>query len=108
MARRARPLHDFRGANRGLAASGEPARAGSGQGSGVMSVNGSDSAAQGGRITQNAALHEVRRELVHGVGRPRRQLEAWALRTAPWRSYATAHLWRSVPPPGGRPVRSRP
>jgi AraC family transcriptional regulator of adaptative response / DNA-3-methyladenine glycosylase II len=35
-------------------------------------------------------------------GEPR-QLEAWAVRTAPWRSYATAHLWRAVPPrPAGR------
>jgi AraC family transcriptional regulator of adaptative response / DNA-3-methyladenine glycosylase II len=25
-------------------------------------------------------------------------LVAWAARTAPWRSYLTAHLWRSVPP----------
>ena len=27
-----------------------------------------------------------------------RELEAWAARTAPWRSYLTAHLWRAVPP----------
>lgn len=25
-------------------------------------------------------------------------LAAWAARTAPWRSYLTAHLWRAVPP----------
>ncbi|KQZ83027.1 DNA-3-methyladenine glycosylase [Microbacterium sp. Root166] len=25
-------------------------------------------------------------------------LTAWAARTAPWRSYLTAHLWRAVPP----------
>ena len=25
-------------------------------------------------------------------------LDAWAARTAPWRSYLTAHLWRAVPP----------
>jgi AraC family transcriptional regulator of adaptative response / DNA-3-methyladenine glycosylase II len=31
-------------------------------------------------------------------------LAAWAARTAPWRSYLTAHLWRSVPPrPRNRP-----
>lgn len=29
----------------------------------------------------------------------------WAARTAPWRSYLTAHLWRAVPP---RPVRAAP
>jgi AraC family transcriptional regulator of adaptative response / DNA-3-methyladenine glycosylase II len=27
-----------------------------------------------------------------------RPLTAWAARTAPWRSYLTAHLWRAVPP----------
>lgn len=27
-------------------------------------------------------------------------LTAWAARTAPWRSYLTAHLWRAVPPRG--------
>ncbi|MFV0375578.1 DNA-3-methyladenine glycosylase 2 family protein [Microbacterium sp.] len=27
-----------------------------------------------------------------------RELTAWAARTAPWRSYLTAHLWRAVPP----------
>jgi len=26
-----------------------------------------------------------------------RALETWAVRTAPWRSYLTAHLWRAVP-----------
>jgi AraC family transcriptional regulator of adaptative response / DNA-3-methyladenine glycosylase II len=32
-----------------------------------------------------------------------RPLTEWASRTAPWRSYLTAHLWRAVPP---RPPRS--
>lgn len=32
-----------------------------------------------------------------------RALEQWAARTAPWRSYLTAHLWRAVPP---RPTRA--
>ncbi|WP_426326199.1 Ada metal-binding domain-containing protein [Microbacterium sp. E-13] len=27
-----------------------------------------------------------------------RALDTWAARTAPWRSYLTAHLWRAVPP----------
>jgi AraC family transcriptional regulator of adaptative response / DNA-3-methyladenine glycosylase II len=27
-----------------------------------------------------------------------RPLDDWAARTAPWRSYLTAHLWRAVPP----------
>jgi AraC family transcriptional regulator of adaptative response / DNA-3-methyladenine glycosylase II len=27
-----------------------------------------------------------------------RALAEWAVRTAPWRSYLTAHLWRAVPP----------
>jgi len=27
-----------------------------------------------------------------------RALDEWAARTAPWRSYLTAHLWRAVPP----------
>ncbi|MHC2999602.1 AlkA N-terminal domain-containing protein [Microbacterium sp. HJ5] len=31
-------------------------------------------------------------------------LTAWAARTAPWRSYLTAHLWRAVPP---KPPRAR-
>jgi AraC family transcriptional regulator of adaptative response / DNA-3-methyladenine glycosylase II len=35
-------------------------------------------------------------------GEPR-PLEAWAARTAPWRSYLTAHLWRAVPPRAARP-----
>ena len=26
-----------------------------------------------------------------------RELDDWAMRTAPWRSYLTAHLWRAVP-----------
>jgi AraC family transcriptional regulator of adaptative response / DNA-3-methyladenine glycosylase II len=29
-------------------------------------------------------------------------LDAWAVRTAPWRSYLTAHLWRAAP--ARRPV----
>lgn len=29
-----------------------------------------------------------------------RALTGWAARTAPWRSYLTAHLWRAVPPKG--------
>lgn len=33
-----------------------------------------------------------------------RALTDWAARTAPWRSYLTAHLWRSVPP---KPAASR-
>lgn len=38
-----------------------------------------------------------------------RPLTDWAARTAPWRSYLTAHLWRAVPPrpaPVGRRRRS--
>lgn len=31
-----------------------------------------------------------------------RALDAWAARTAPWRSYLTAHLWRAVPPRAAR------
>lgn len=33
-----------------------------------------------------------------GIPGDLRGFEAWAARTAPWRSYATAHLWRAVPP----------
>jgi AraC family transcriptional regulator of adaptative response / DNA-3-methyladenine glycosylase II len=33
-----------------------------------------------------------------GLAADARTLEAWAARTAPWRSYLTAHLWRAVPP----------
>ncbi len=33
-----------------------------------------------------------------GLPAEARPLEAWAARTAPWRSYLTAHLWRAVPP----------
>ena len=33
-----------------------------------------------------------------GIPGDPRGFEAWAARTAPWRSYATAHLWRAVPP----------
>jgi AraC family transcriptional regulator of adaptative response / DNA-3-methyladenine glycosylase II len=36
-------------------------------------------------------------------GEPR-PLAAWAERTAPWRSYLTAHLWRAAPI---RPPRTR-
>ena len=39
-------------------------------------------------------------------------LTEWAARTAPWRSYLTAHLWRAVPPRrapnSGSPVTRRP
>ncbi|MET0296716.1 MAG: DNA-3-methyladenine glycosylase, partial [Microbacterium sp.] len=30
-------------------------------------------------------------------------LTAWTARTAPWRSYLTAHLWAAVPP---KPIRT--
>lgn len=33
-----------------------------------------------------------------GLPAEARALEQWAARTAPWRSYLTAHLWRAVPP----------
>jgi len=33
-----------------------------------------------------------------GLPSDARALDAWAARTAPWRSYLTAHLWRNVPP----------
>lgn len=33
-----------------------------------------------------------------GIPADPRGLEQWAARTAPWRSYLTAHLWRAVPP----------
>ena len=43
-----------------------------------------------------------------GLPAEARPLDAWAARTAPWRSYLTAHLWRasapsaaSAPPAGG-------
>ena len=36
-----------------------------------------------------------------GLPAEARALEQWAARTAPWRSYLTAHLWRAVPPRGG-------
>ena len=32
-----------------------------------------------------------------GLPAEARALEQWAVRTAPWRSYLTAHLWRAVP-----------
>jgi AraC family transcriptional regulator, regulatory protein of adaptative response / DNA-3-methyladenine glycosylase II len=35
-------------------------------------------------------------------------LTAWAARTAPWRSYLTAHLWRAVPPRAARTPRKDP
>ncbi len=38
-----------------------------------------------------------------GLPAEARALEQWAVRTAPWRSYLTAHLWRAVPP---RPPRA--
>lgn len=37
-----------------------------------------------------------------GIPADPRGLEQWAARTAPWRSYLTAHLWRAVPPRGPR------
>jgi len=37
-----------------------------------------------------------------GVPSEARDLVAWSARTAPWRSYLTAHLWRAVPPRGIR------
>lgn len=33
-----------------------------------------------------------------GIPSDPRGFAAWAVRTAPWRSYLTAHLWRAVPP----------
>jgi AraC family transcriptional regulator of adaptative response / DNA-3-methyladenine glycosylase II len=36
-----------------------------------------------------------------------RPLTDWAARTAPWRSYLTAHLWRAVPPRPARVGRRR-
>lgn len=39
-----------------------------------------------------------------GIPSDPKSLTAWAARTAPWRSYFTAHLWRAVPP---RPPRAR-
>ena len=33
-----------------------------------------------------------------GIPSDPRGFAAWATRTAPWRSYLTAHLWRAVPP----------
>lgn len=39
-----------------------------------------------------------------GIPSDPKALTAWAARTAPWRSYFTAHLWRAVPP---RPPRAR-
>ncbi|WP_292865500.1 Ada metal-binding domain-containing protein [Microbacterium sp.] len=37
-----------------------------------------------------------------GIPADPRGFEQWATRTAPWRSYLTAHLWRAVPPAGRR------
>ncbi|MCW3492233.1 AlkA N-terminal domain-containing protein [Microbacterium sp. SSM24] len=39
-----------------------------------------------------------------GIPSEPRALTDWAARTAPWRSYFTAHLWRAVPP---KPPRAR-
>ncbi|WP_169580862.1 MULTISPECIES: AlkA N-terminal domain-containing protein [Microbacterium] len=39
-----------------------------------------------------------------GIPSDPKALTAWAARTAPWRSYFTAHLWRAVPP---KPPRAR-
>lgn len=33
-----------------------------------------------------------------GIPAAPKELAAWAARTAPWRSYLTAHLWRAAPP----------
>jgi AraC family transcriptional regulator of adaptative response / DNA-3-methyladenine glycosylase II len=45
-----------------------------------------------------------------GLPAEARALDDWAARTAPWRSYLTAHLWRAVPPkaPAKRRVSLRP
>ncbi|MDR7112345.1 AraC family transcriptional regulator of adaptative response / DNA-3-methyladenine glycosylase II [Microbacterium trichothecenolyticum] len=40
-----------------------------------------------------------------GLPAEARALDAWAARTAPWRSYLTAHLWRAVPPKPAAPRR---
>ncbi|MEV4687504.1 DNA-3-methyladenine glycosylase 2 family protein [Microbacterium sp. LWH3-1.2] len=40
-----------------------------------------------------------------GLPAEARALDAWAARTAPWRSYLTAHLWRAVPPRPAAPRR---
>lgn len=40
-----------------------------------------------------------------GLPSEARTLDAWAARTAPWRSYLTAHLWRAVPPKPAAPRR---
>ncbi|MDR7185156.1 AraC family transcriptional regulator of adaptative response / DNA-3-methyladenine glycosylase II [Microbacterium trichothecenolyticum] len=40
-----------------------------------------------------------------GLPAEARTLDAWAARTAPWRSYLTAHLWRAVPPKPAAPRR---
>ncbi|MFF2487468.1 DNA-3-methyladenine glycosylase 2 family protein [Microbacterium sp. NPDC058062] len=40
-----------------------------------------------------------------GLPAEARPLDAWAARTAPWRSYLTAHLWRAVPPKPAAPRR---
>jgi len=37
-----------------------------------------------------------------------RPLEDWAARSAPWRSYLTAHLWRAVPPKPAATRRAQP
>jgi AraC family transcriptional regulator of adaptative response / DNA-3-methyladenine glycosylase II len=43
-----------------------------------------------------------------GIPADPRGFDAWAARTAPWRSYLTAHLWRAVPPRGAAAGASRP
>ncbi len=40
-----------------------------------------------------------------GLPADARALDDWAARTAPWRSYLTAHLWRAVPPKPAAPRR---
>ncbi len=47
----------------------------------------------------------ARRRRRRRASRRSRGARAWAARTAPWRSYLTAHLWRAVPPrPAGDPA----
>nr|WP_208382501.1 AlkA N-terminal domain-containing protein [Microbacterium ulmi] len=43
-----------------------------------------------------------------GIPSDPRGIAAWAVRTAPWRSYLTAHLWRAVPPRAAGRTRGSP
>ncbi len=43
-----------------------------------------------------------------GIPSDPRGFEAWAARTAPWRSYLTAHLWRAATPPIRTTAATRP